>query len=105
MAKKKKKNKMDKTWDIVDDYMKKFDKMMNKASKEIRNADTGCSGHILSSLIIRHISTNMAHYYDVNKVRELFQEILDEESTHAVIKAKEDREKCTLDEPKGNRLN
>ena len=47
----------------------------------------------------------MANYYDVNKVRELFQEILDEESTHAVIKAKQDRENCTLDTPKGRRYN
>ena len=105
MAKKRKRNKMDVTWDIVDDYMKKFEKMMNKASKEIRKADVGCSSHILSSTMIRFISSNMANYYDVNKVRELFQEILDEESTHAVIKAKEDRENCTLDAPKRSRLN
>lgn len=47
--------------------------------------------------MIRFLATNMASYYDINKVRELFQDILDEESTHAVIKAKQDRENCTLD--------
>jgi hypothetical protein len=102
---KKKKNKMDRTWDIVDDYMKKFEKMMNKASKDIKKADVGCSSHVLGSVMIRFISTNMANYYDINKVRELFQDILDEESTHAVIKAKEDRENCTLDAPKSRRYN
>jgi hypothetical protein len=55
--------------------------------------------------MIRFLSANMANYYDINKVRELFQDILDEESTHAVIKAKQDRENCTLDAPKRSRLN
>ena len=105
MAKKRKRNKMDVTWDIVDDYMKKFEKMMNKASKEIKKADISCSSHILGSTMIRFLSANMANYYDINKVRELFQDILDEESTHAVIKAKQDRENCTLDAPKRSRLN
>ncbi len=107
MAKKlwKKKNKMDLVFDIVCENMDKLDKMMNKAAKDIRATDSNTSSHILSSQIIRHLAANMANFYDVNKVRELFQEILDEESTHAVIKAKEDRENCTLDEPKGNSLN
>ena len=107
MAKKlwKKKNKMDLVFDIVCENMNKLDKMMNKAAKDIRATDSNTSSHILSSQIIRHLAANMANFYDVNKVRELFQEILDEESTHAVIKAKEDRENCTLDEPKGNSLN
>ena len=107
MAKKlwKKKNKMDLVFDIVCENMDKLDKMMNKAAKDIRATDSNTSSHILSSQIIRHLAANMANFYDVNKVRELFQEILDEESTHAVIKAKEDRENCTLDTPKGRRCN
>ena len=107
MAKKlwKKKNKMDLVFDIVCENMNKLDKMMNKAAKDIRATDSNTSSHILSSQIIRHLAANMANFYDVNKVKELFQEILDEESTHAVIKAKEDRENCTLDTPKGRRCN
>ncbi len=102
---KKRKNKMDLVYDIVCKNMGKLDRIMNKASKEIRATDSNTSSHILSSQMIRHLAANMVNYYDVNKVRELFQEILDEESTHAVIKAKEDRENCTLDSPKGSRLN
>jgi len=105
MRAKLKKNKMDLVYDIVCKNMDKLDNMMNKASKDIRATDSNTSSHILSSQIIRHLAANMAHYYDVNKVRELFQEILDEESTHAVIKAKQDRENCTLDTPKGRRYN
>ena len=96
MRAKLKKNKMDLVYDIVCKNMDKLDKMMNKASKDIRATDSNTSSHILSSQMIRHLAANMASYYDVNKVRELFQEILDEESTHAVIKAKQDREEAVL---------
>ena len=105
MRAKLKKNKMDLVYDIVCKNMNKLDNMMNKASKDIRATDSNISSHILSSQIIRHLAANMANFYDVNKVRELFQEILDEESTHAVIKAKQDRENCILDTPKGRRYN
>jgi len=105
MREKLKKNKMDVVYDIVCKNMDKLDNMMNKASKEIRATDSNTTSHILSSQIIRHLSANMAQYYDINKVRELFQDILDEESTRAIIKAKQDRENCILDEPKGNSLN
>jgi len=105
MRAKLKKNRMDVVYDIVCKNMDKLDNMMNKASKEIRATDSNTTSHILSSQIIRHLAANMAQYYDINKVRELFQDILDEESTRAIIKAKQDRENCTLDEPKGRRYN
>jgi len=76
--------------------MAQFDKLMNNASDDINKLDYGCSSHVISSLIIRHCSAQMTRYYDVMKIRELFQEILDEESTAAVIKAKSDREEAVL---------
>ena len=96
MRKKKVSKKEDKLHKIVDKYMKQFDKMMNNASNDINKLDYGCSSHVLSSLIIRHCSTQMTRYYDVIKIKELFQDILDEESTAAVIKAKSDREEAVL---------
>ena len=96
MAKKKRRNKRKDLHAITGKYMKKFDNLMNAASKEIRKGDFGCSSHVLSSLVIRHCSYNMTRYYDVLKVRDLFQDILDEESTYAVVKAKADREEATL---------
>ena len=88
--------KEDKLHKIVDKYMKQFDKLMNNASNDINKLDYGCSSHVISSLIIRHCSAQMTRYYDVMKIRELFQEILDEESTAAVIKAKSDREEAVI---------
>jgi len=96
MRKKKVNKKEDKLHKIVDKYMKQFDKLMNNASDDINKLDYGCSSHVISSLIIRHCSSNMTRYYDVIKIKELFQEILDEESTAAVIKAKSDREEAVL---------
>tara|TARA_R110002012_G_scaffold32526_1_gene95915 strand:+ start:632 stop:940 length:309 start_codon:yes stop_codon:yes gene_type:complete len=94
--KKKYNYKEDKLHKIVDKYMKQFDKLMNNASNDINKLDYGCSSHVISSLIIRHCSAQMTRYYDVMKIRELFQEILDEESTAAVIKAKSDREEAVI---------
>jgi hypothetical protein len=96
MRKKKVNKKEDKLHKIVDKYMKQFDKLMNNASNDINKLDYGCSSHVISSLIIRHCSAQMTRYYDVMKIRELFQEILDEESTAAVIKAKSDREEAVI---------
>ena len=96
MRKKKVNKKEDKLHKIVDKYMKQFDKLMNNASNDISKLDYGCSSHVLSSLIIRHCSTQMTRYYDVIKIKELFQDILDEESTAAVIKAKSDREEAVI---------
>ena len=96
MRKKKVNKKEDKLHKIVDKYMKQFDKLMNNASNDINKLDYGCSSHVISSLIIRYCSSNMTRYYDVMKVKELFQEILDEESTAAVIKAKSDREEAVI---------
>ena len=96
MKKRKVNKKEDKLHKIVNKYMKQFDKMMNNASNEIDKLDYGCSSHVLSSLIIRHCSAQMTRYYDVIKVKDIFQEILDEESTAAVIKAKSDREEAVL---------
>tara|TARA_A100000172_G_scaffold80700_1_gene71008 strand:+ start:960 stop:1253 length:294 start_codon:yes stop_codon:yes gene_type:complete len=96
MRKKKVNKKEDKLHKIVDKYMKQFDKLMNNASDDINKLDYGCSSHVISSIIIRHCSAQMTRYYDVMKIRELFQEILDEESTAAVIKAKSDREEAVL---------
>ena len=96
MRKKKVNKKEDKLHKIVDKYMKQFDKLMNNASNDINKLDYGCSSHVISSLIIRHCSSNMTRYYDVIKIKELFQEILDEESTAAVIKAKSDREEAVI---------
>jgi|TARA_E500000081_G_C6034772_1_gene306420 hypothetical protein len=96
MRKKKVNKKEDKLHKIVDKYMKQFDKLMNNASDDINKLDYGCSSHVISSLIIRHCSSNMTRYYDVIKIKELFQEILDEESTAAVIKAKSDREEAVI---------
>ena len=98
MRKKKVSNKVkeDKLHKLVNKYMTQFDKMMNNASNDINKLDYGCSSHVLSSLIIRHCSAQMTRYYDVIKVKDIFQEILDEESTAAVIKAKSDREEAVL---------
>ena len=96
MRKKKVNKKEDKLHKIVDKYMKQFDKLMNNASDDINKLDYGCSSHVISSIIIRHCSAQMTRYYDVIKIKELFQEILDEESTAAVIKAKSDREEAVI---------
>ena len=96
MRKKKVNKKEDKLHKIVDKYMKQFDKLMNNATNDINKLDYGCSSHVLSSLIIRHCSAQMTRYYDVIKVKEIFQDILDEESTAAVIKAKSDREEALI---------
>ena len=96
MKKRKVNKKEDKLYKIIGKYMTQFDNMMSNASNDIDKLDFGCSGHVLSSLIIKHCSRQMTRYYDVMKIKELFQDILDEESTAAVIKAKSDREEVAL---------
>ena len=60
--------------DFIDRHMSKFDKLMNKASKELGTMGLGCSIHALSSQIVKHIATNMADYYGTTeKVKDTFQ--------------------------------
>lgn len=90
------KSKMDAVWEVVSSNMKSLDKMMVEASDEIRDINADCSSHILSSMMIRQLAHQMARYYDVLKIKELFQEILDEESKAALEIAKENRARIKL---------
>ena len=83
--------------DFIDRHMSKFDKLMNKASKELETMGLGCSIHALSSQIVKHIATNMADYYGTTeKVKDTFQRALDEEVNHRYIHAKAEREEATI---------
>jgi len=83
--------------DFIDRHMSKFDRLMNKASKELGTMGLGCSIHALSSQIVKHIATNMADYYGTTeKVRDTFQRALDEEVNHRYIHAKAEREEATI---------
>ena len=83
--------------DFIDIYMSKFDRLMNKASKELSTMGLGCSIHALSSQIVKHIATNMSDYYgSTEKVKDTFQRALDEEVNHRYIHAKAEREEAQL---------
>ena len=83
--------------DFIDRHMSKFDRLMNKASKELETMGLGCSIHALSSQIVKHIATNMADYYGTTeKVKDTFQIALEEEANHRYIHAKIDREEAQL---------
>ena len=83
--------------DFIDRHMSKFDRLMNKASKELSTMGLGCSVHALSSQIVKHIATNMADYYGTTeKVRDTFQRALEEEANHRYIEAKAEREEATI---------
>ena len=83
--------------DFIDRHMSKFDKLMNNATKELKNLDVGCSVHALSSQIVKHIAMNMADYYGTTKkVRDTFQRALEEEANHRYIHAKMDREEANI---------
>ena len=79
--------------DFIDRHMSKFDRLMNKASKELGTMGLKCSIHALSSQMVKHIATNMADYYGTTeKVKDTFQTALDEEVNHRYIHAKAERE-------------
>ena len=83
--------------DFIDKHMSKFDKLMNNATKELKNLNVSCSIHALSSQIVKHIATNMADYYGTTeKVKDTFQRALDEEVNHRYIHAKAEREEATI---------
>ena len=83
--------------DFIDRYMSKFDRLMNKASKELETMGLGCSVHALSSQIVKHIAGNMADYYGTTeKVKDTFQRALDEEVNYRYIEAKAEREEATI---------
>ena len=83
--------------DFIDRHMSKFDRLMNKASKELSTMGLKCSIHALSSQVVKHIATNMADYYGTTeKVKETFQRALDEEANHRYIHAKMDREEANI---------
>ena len=83
--------------DFIDRHMSKFDRLMNKASKELETMGLGCSIHALSSQIVKHIATNMADYYGTTeKVKDTFQRALEEEANHRYIHAKMDREEANI---------
>ena len=83
--------------DFIDRHMSKFDKLMNKASKELSTMGLKCSIHALSSQMVKHIATNMADYYGTTeKVKETFQTALDEEVNHRYIHAKAEREEAYI---------
>ena len=83
--------------DFIDKHMSKFDKLMNNATKELKNLNVSCSIHALSSQIVKHIATNMADYYGTTeKVKDTFQRALEEEANHRYIHAKMDREESYL---------
>jgi hypothetical protein len=83
--------------DFIDKHMSKFDRLMNKASKELSTMGLGCSIHALSSQIVKHIATNMSDYYgSTEKVKDTFQRALDEEVNHRYIHAKAERENATI---------
>jgi hypothetical protein len=83
--------------DFIDRHMSKFDRLMNKASKELSTMGLKCSIHALSSQVVKHIATNMADYYGTTeKVKETFQRALDEEVNHRYIHAKAEREEAYI---------
>ena len=83
--------------DFIDRHMSKFDRLMNKASKELSTMGLKCSIHALSSQMVKHIATNMTDYYGTTeKVRDTFQTALDEEVNHRYIHAKAERENATI---------
>ena len=83
--------------DFIDRHMSKFDRLMNKASKELKTMGLKCSIHALSSQMVKHIATNMADYYGTTeKVKETFQRALDEEVNHRYIHAKAEREEAYI---------
>ena len=83
--------------DFIDRHMSKFDRLMNKASKELGTLGMGCSIHALSSQMVKHIATNMTDYYgSTEKVKETFQRALDEEVNHRYIHAKAEREEAYI---------
>ena len=83
--------------DFIDKHMSKFDKLMNNATKELKNLNVSCSIHALSSQIVKHIATNMADYYGTTeKVKDTFQTALEEEANHRYIHAKMDKEEAQL---------
>ena len=83
--------------DFIDRHMSKFDRLMNKASKELKTMGLECSVHALSSQMVKHIATNMADYYGTTeKVRDTFQTALDEEVNHRYIHAKAEREEAYI---------
>ena len=83
--------------DFIDRHMSKFDRLMNKASKELSTMGLKCSIHALSSQMVKHIATNMAAYYGTTeKVKETFQRALDEEVNHRYIHAKAEREEAYI---------
>ncbi len=83
--------------DFIDRHMSKFDRLMNKASKELKSLGMGCSIHALSSQMVKHIATNMADYYGTTeKVKETFQTALEEEVNHRYIHAKAEREEAYI---------
>ena len=83
--------------DFIDRHMSKFDRLMNKASKELETMGLKCSIHALSSQMVKHIATNMADYYGTTeKVKETFQTALDEEVNHRYIHAKAEREEAYI---------
>ena len=83
--------------DFIDRHMSKFDRLMNKASKELESLGMGCSIHALSSQMVKHIATNMTDYYGTTeKVKETFQTALEEEVNHRYIHAKAEREEAYI---------
>ena len=83
--------------DFIDRHMNKFDRLMNKASKELSTMGLGCSVHALSSQIVKHIAMNMTNYYGTTKkVRDTFQTALEEEANHRYIHAKMDKKEAHL---------
>ena len=83
--------------DFLDRHMSKFDRLINKACKELETMGLGCSIHALSSQIVKHIATNMADYYGTTeKVKDTFQTALEEEANHRYIHAKSEREEAQL---------
>ena len=89
--------------DFIDRHMSKFDKLMNNATKELKNLDVGCSIHALSSQIVKHIASNMADYYgNTEKVKYTFQKALEEEADHRYIEAKMNKEEALYNENSNN---
>ena len=83
--------------DFIDRHMSKFDRLMNKASKELESLGMGCSIHALSSQMVKHIATNMTDYYGTTeKVKDTFQTALEEEVNHRYIHAKAEREEAYI---------
>jgi hypothetical protein len=86
---------------IIAKYMKQFDKLMTAASKDIGKHKHDCghdvSVHILSHFMIDHLASNVTNYYGtIEKVKDMFQETLDNIANARVINAKAERENITL---------